>query len=118
MPSEGLECLYTSGARRDPPHFFNVTVMMKILGILTPVIALGAMEEAIQLGNGREPIDMDCYLVLCSNMGLTSTNGWEAVPTLRALMRWTRMIVRHWIEGWADTYFVLEVILGMTIIEL
>jgi len=91
---------------------------MKILGILTPVIALGAMEEAIQLGNGREPIDMDCYLVLCSNMGLTSTNGWEAVPTLRALMRWTRMIVRHWIEGWADTYFVLEVILGMTIIEL
>ena len=91
---------------------------MKIPCILTLVLALGAVEETIHPSYRRMSINLDFWLVLSSNMVLASCNGLEGVLTLRALMRWTRMIVRHWIERWADTYFVLEVILGMTIIEL
>ena len=76
MPSGSLECLYTSVARsRYPLHFLDVKVTMEILCIVTLVPALGAMEEAIQPSNGRESIDVDGCLVLCSNMILASRSG-------------------------------------------
>ncbi len=52
---------------------------------MTLVAALGAMEEVIQPNNGRESIDVYGILVLCSNMILASSSGWEVLPTLRAL---------------------------------
>ena len=74
------------------------------------------MEEPIWPGDGRVSFDVDDHLVLCSDMIPASTQGWEAGPTLLALMRSTRMMVRYCIEKWTDTYnLVLEWILDMTI---
>jgi len=75
VPSGSLRCFSTSGASRDTLHFLDVKVTMEILCIVTLVPALGAMEEAIQPSNGRESIDVDGCLVLCSNMILASRSG-------------------------------------------
>ena len=75
MPSGSLRCFSTNGASRDTLHFLDVKVAMEILCIVTLVPALGAMEEAIQPSNGRESIDVDGCLVLCSNMILASRSG-------------------------------------------